>query len=923
MRSLESILINSVKKALIIPLLFSITVAVAQDIKITGSLRDETNTPISSVTIQANGKRAISGKDGNYNLSLKKGEQAISFTCIGYSPITKKINLTKDTIINIVFDQKNINIDEVFITAQESKNLETSSVITKEAMQLLQPSSFSDLLELLPGGRAQDPNLTSFNAIKLREPNLKGKTMTSNKYDMSSLGVSFVMDGAPINTNSDLQSVNGYTTSGLNGNVSNTNRGLDLRSLGTDDIEKVTIVRGIPSVEYGDLTSGLVLIERKKGYSPYTLRAKTDGFGKLFSLSKGYSFKDDLFINADIGYIRAQSDPTNSFVNFSRVSGSIRLDKTWKGLHSYNFRSNLDYNTTLDNNKTDPDNSFVADSYYGRKQRFGWNNQFLITFNPNKWIQDLRLTSNLTFQKDIIEQDRWIQARTATILVNSLEQGSHEAQFLTPSYLSNLYVQGLPFTAYTKLVSQHKINFNEFQNNIKLGIESNFSKNYGKGQVYDLNYPTDAAISARPRAFKDIPGYHTLSLFAEDNFEVNFNQFRLDAAVGIRAFTMTSLSKEYTMSGKIYAEPRTNVRLHLPRFTIDNKPFGVTVGGGLGILKKIPTLDHLYPNLHYRDLVELNFFHNNPEYRIAQAYTDITNPVNYNILPATNKKFEVNTDFNYDGNRLSFTFFKERMNDAFRPNSVIKNIEYNKYDNTSIDIPSLTQKPSASDFTHVEAEEQYSFSQTQNGSQIHKEGLEFQLTTRRFRGINTRFTVNGAWYKTTYTNSLPIWKINDDIIHNGKIRQVSGLYLNDDGYIREMLNSNFTIDSYLPNLGLNLSTSFQALWFYKSQNMPKLGIPIAYQYTEDKIVRPFTSESLNDPTLKQLVEGSTIYLPNTEPLDLQINLKASKSFKSYLKASVFVNRLLLYRPNYTTLNGINISRTLDAPYFGMELTLTL
>ena len=35
------------------------------------------------------------------------------------------------------------------------------------------------------------------------------------------------------------------------------NSGVDMRSVSTDDIESVEVVRGIPSVEYGDLTSGM------------------------------------------------------------------------------------------------------------------------------------------------------------------------------------------------------------------------------------------------------------------------------------------------------------------------------------------------------------------------------------------------------------------------------------------------------------------------------------------------------------------------------------------------------------------------------------------------------------------------------------------------------------------------------------------
>src|SRR5690606_28559631 len=144
-----------------------------------------------------------------------------------------------------------------------------------------------------------------------------------------------------------------------------------------------------------------------------------------------------------------------------------------------------------------------------------------------------------------------------------------------------------------------------------------------------------------------------------------------------------------------------------------------------GAHKKTPTLDHLYPNLQYRDIVELNFYHNNPEYRIAQAYTDITNPVNYSISPATNNKYEVNTDFDYDGNRLSLTLFKENMQDAFRPSSLYKTIAYQLYDNTSIDLTNLHQKPSVSDFASAPRNEFYAYTQTENASQILKNGFEF------------------------------------------------------------------------------------------------------------------------------------------------------------------------------------------------------
>lgn len=916
-------------KHLIYLLFFCIAAPLALQAQSTlsGTITNTNKLPLVNATISLNDKNQTStnSKGQYYFKDLTPGEYTLYISHIASEKRQDKILIKAgDNFFNSQIRLKSTNIDEVYVTAQEGKSLSTSSIITKDAMQLLQPSSFADLLELLPGGRAQDPKLGSYNAIKIREVNLQNKTITDPAYDMSSLGVAIYMDGAPINNNANMQSVSGFTTSGNTEQVSSFNRGLDLRTLGTDDIEKVTIIRGIPSVSYGDLTSGLVLIERKKGEAPFSLRAKTDGFGKLFSISKGFTRQDSLFINFDLGYLRAAQNPTNSFENFNRLSGSLRIDKTWRQYHAYNLRSALDYNTTLDNRKTDPDNSLdVTDKFYSRNQSYALTNTFGIKFQDISWIDKLELTSKIAFQNDIIEEDKWIQSRSATILVNSLEQGSHEAKFLTPAYVSNMYVQGRPFTAFHKIESNHHFNINKVKNKLLFGLESNYSKNFGLGQEYDLDYPAivNSTNTARPRAFKNIPGFHTLSAYLENNIAYNFWNTKFEGSLGVRASSMTSLSESYSMHSKVYTEPRANIRWHMPTFQVANKDLLLTFGGGFGQMMKYPTINHFYPPLDYTDVVELNFFHNNPAYRIAQAYTNIVDPTNYAIVPARNTKYEINTDVDYQGIRLSFTWFKERMSDAFRPTNAITTIPYRKYDNTSLDPTNLTQKPSLTDFTYTDAKEHYVYGQTNNGSQIWKDGLEFQFVTDRLKGINTRFTLQGAYIKNTYKNSVPIIALDRTLNHDNKVRQVSATYHDDSGYLRESFNTNLTVDTDLPTLGINLSASFQALWLYSSQQMRRNGTPISYQFVNEA-EKPFTEASLLDPTLKQLVitYNESNYVKFKEPLDLQINIKASKRYKKFMKASVFVNRLISYRPNYTSALGTSVSRELLAPYFGMELS---
>lgn len=65
--------------------------------------------------------------------------------------------------------------------------------------------------------------------------------------------------------------------------------GTDVRSISTENIESIQIVRGIPSVEYGDLTSGAVIINTKAGREPLRVKAKANP--NIYQVSMGTGFE--------------------------------------------------------------------------------------------------------------------------------------------------------------------------------------------------------------------------------------------------------------------------------------------------------------------------------------------------------------------------------------------------------------------------------------------------------------------------------------------------------------------------------------------------------------------------------------------------------------------------------------------------------
>lgn len=112
----------------------------------------------------------LSDKNGNFKFSsVLPGEYVLQVSYLGYVSWQKKIELKSDLFLQIDMTARSNKLKEVVITAAESPGIVSSSKIDRAAMAHLQPTSFADLLELLPGNISQTPNMGVANTITLRE----------------------------------------------------------------------------------------------------------------------------------------------------------------------------------------------------------------------------------------------------------------------------------------------------------------------------------------------------------------------------------------------------------------------------------------------------------------------------------------------------------------------------------------------------------------------------------------------------------------------------------------------------------------------------------------------------------------------------------------------------------------------------------
>ena len=129
-----------------------------------------------------------------------------------------------------------------------------------------------------------------------------------------------MLDGVPISNNANLQSL------GARGELSFASAaggGIDLRRIPAATLERVEVIRGVPSARFGDLTQGVVLVDTRAGVVPPEARLRFDartvegtvlGGARLFPGQTG---------TASVNLARTRLAPGTRDDVGSRISGQL------------------------------------------------------------------------------------------------------------------------------------------------------------------------------------------------------------------------------------------------------------------------------------------------------------------------------------------------------------------------------------------------------------------------------------------------------------------------------------------------------------------------------------------------------------------------------------------------------------------------
>ena len=821
-------------------------------------------------------------------------------------------------------------LDEVVVTAKEGHGLTTASTIDRDAMNHLQPTSFADLLELLPGNISHDPDMSRNNAISLRETGnlgVSGAVSDNPDYDISSLGTLFMVDGAPIIGDASLQSI-GTMSDATADSRSSTNRGVDMRAISTDNIESVEIVRGIPSAEYGNLTSGMVKIKRIARSTPFTARFKADEYSKLFSAGKGFAIGNTPHVlNADVSYLDSKADPRDNLEKYRRVTGSLRMNMKWHpGFADIGWNYGLDYTGSFDNQKTDPDLSYrKIDEFRSSYTRAAFTSDISLRLNSVRMFTDFSFNASLSYEHEVIERHKQVAPQRASVAPSTMLPGVSTGHYLLSEYIADYRSDGRPFNAFLKFKAAGSLPVGVISNDYKVGIEWTISKNFGQGQVYDLRRPLSASWTSRPRVFSDISALQVLSLFLEEEASASIGASQATLRLGLRSIQLPSLPKGYYLRWRPYIDPRVNLSWDFPALKVEGSLMSFSLTGGYGLTTRMPTVDYIFPQEQYNDIIQLNYYDvtNPAEHSLVSIMTYVEPAINHDLRPARNRKWELRLGWQWMGFRGSATYFEERLRSGFRYSTVYAPYAYTQYDPSGIDGPALSAPPQLSALPSTETTILDGYRVATNGTRIDKQGVEFQLTTPRWQTLRTSLTLTGAWFHSIYSNSQQLYSAVSDVYNGVSVAdRYVGLYNYTDGRVNDQINTNFMFDTQIPHWGLIFTTTLQCMWRVRTTRLPIDGIPTAYLDASDGQLHPWTPDATSDPMLRYLIKT---YNPESFnmveiPFAGYLNLKATKTIGRYLRIAMFVNRLLDWLPSYRT-NGLLIRRSAN-PYFGMELNVS-
>lgn len=870
-----------------------------------GVVRDSDGKPLSFATmfIAELGTGVSTDLEGKFRFTGTKGtEYTLNVSYLNHVDKEVKVKAGSPEPLVIVLEEQSYELAEVVVMADYKKNQGSTAVINQQALEHIQPTSVADVLSLIPGGLFRESSATGFNRISLRQ---------SGSDDNTSLGMAVVMDGIPQDNDGFRASIPGLSTDEYSDRLG-MNRGIDLKTLSTDHIRKIEIVKGISSAKLGNLSSGVIQTTSKIGITPAQLRMKVDPLTKLIYLGKGFRISPKMgYLHTGIDYTSVYDDRRDPMSKYSRLTGQVTynnsVDVGDKTLFLF-FKLSEVY--TLNQAKEDELTQDYNESFRNKYSRTGASFKAQM-YDLGKIVDNVEFIASADYTYDLIDRNRLVQTGTPLPSPLATEEGESEGIYLPSTYYSPFQIENKPLSLLTQLNAESLFETRSFRHKVIYGLSWKRTKNYGEGVMVDMTRPPYPGNNeyVRPVPNRSIPALSVGAAYAEEQLKHSNRWFDFELNAGVRFTQMFNLDTKYTELRKLQVEPRINAALSFNIDLAGGKSLRNMFRFGFGQENKLPTLDYIYPDRVYKDMIVLNAYTKQDDpFNHLITYTKIYDVTNNSLRPNRNTKYEAGWDVEYEGYSLSLTFFKEHSDRGFESVAEYSPVRYTRYVDPIDGQPIVGRRPEKEDYVADPYATFVDMDIVRNSMKVEKKGLEYLLRFPKIIPLSTTVEINGAYYDTRYSSGAPL-QYHPAFRDDDRPQPYVGIYRRQDITRQRIFNTNLWFNTNIPRYKMIFTTFFQFIWLNEEMRINGDEYPSAYFDTDGRM------HTVDDRILQSIKDGHTVWrhyhiykedFSETLPVSLTVNFKVTKEFSRMIRASFFVNNILDINPLYKNRYNQNV-----------------
>lgn len=934
---------------LMILLLVSADVMTAQQnralFSISGKVVDaKTGEPVigAAVNVEDTGIWAISDENGTFFLpDIRPGDYAVQFSCLGF--VDKRLSfVVKKDIPNLTIklDQNTLALNSVVVTAERDKEgMNTSLKFGANALNHLQMSNVTDISALLPGGKTVNPDLTTDNAVSLRSGGLAAGN--------AAFGTALEVDGVRVGNNASFGSMSGTGT----------------RNISTENVQSIEVITGVPSAEYGDLNSGMVRINTRKGLTPWNITFAVNPRTYQASASKGIDLmKNRGVLNVSAEWTRATQKLSSPYTSYTRRGFSASYSNTFKNV--LKFEAGATGNIGGMNTKNDPD------AYKGTWSKVRDNvlraNTSLTWLLRKSWITNLKLDASVNYNDNRSQDHAYGSSASMLPAVHSELAGYYLADRLPVSYFSDKVIDSKELDYAASLKYEWFKKSGKRLSKLKAGVQWKANGNVGEGEYY--KDPSVAANGYRPRPYSQYPFMHNVAAYIEEDFTFPIGKTSLQISAGLRLENLFVKDTDYKNVSSL--SPRFNAKWKIS----DN----LSIRGGWGVSEKLPSFYILYPVQKYRDIQTFGFSHGD-----ASSYVYYTQP--YKMLFNENLKWQknYNAEFGIEAyflrTSVSLVGFFNKTKNPYTYQNIYTPFSYNIMsvpsgytvpDNPEIRVDSQTgqvyMRGSNEEFwtpmaTKVTDKTFFESQMPGNGDDIYRTGAELIVDFPEIAPIRTKFRLDANYAYTHYIDNTLNWTYRTGWSHtslSNRSYQYVGIYANGgesgtfNGKESHSLNANLTAITHIPEARIVITCRLEMSLLSRFRNLSRYqGKEYAYNVNADEVesiggsiydsnnytaIRPvkymdengdvhdFTDKEASDPAFANLIIKSGnayTFAQNGYGAYLSANLSVTKEIGDHVSLSFFANNFTNSRM-YVTSKATGVS-AIFTPEFYYGLTCRL